>query len=142
MTHDLGLVAAIVCMLWAMTAVRADEPADQVPQAVARSLPFLDKEGTAWMTARKCIACHHVPYLIWTHQEATARGFTIDRQKLQAWTDWSLAFYAPELPWFKLAAIALLRSREVPPDDQGATVEVSTGEPRNLCRSIAEQGTV
>src|SRR5690349_13997693 len=80
-------------------ALRAER---QITQAVERSLPFLEKEGTAWMKQRKCIACHHVPYLLWAHNEAAARGFAIDRTKLRSWNDWSLAFYPEESSWFKL----------------------------------------
>jgi hypothetical protein len=74
----------------------------QIRQAVERSLPFLEKEGMAWRTKWNCIACHHVPYLLWAYNEAAARGFVIDRDKLREWNDWSLAFYPSESSWYKL----------------------------------------
>ena len=65
----------------------------QVRNAVVRSLPFLEKEGVAWMDKRKCIACHHGPFLLWSHNEARRRGFAVDRKKLDAWTRRALGFY-------------------------------------------------
>lgn len=67
--------------------------AAQVRTAVVRSLPFLEKEGVAWMDNRKCIACHHAPFLLWSHNEARRRGFAVDAQKLDAWTARALDFY-------------------------------------------------
>src|SRR5207237_1376408 len=67
--------------------------AAQVRKAVARSLPFLEKEGLAWMAQRKCIACHHGPFLLWSHNEARRRGFAVDAKKVAAWTDQALALY-------------------------------------------------
>ena len=63
--------------------ITADEGA--VREAVGRSLPFLEKAGVAWMEERSCMSCHHVPFLIWTHHAAQAKGFNVDPQKL---TDW------------------------------------------------------
>lgn len=116
------LAAAIVLTLTTLGNVRGAEPSPkafptqrQVRQAVERSLPFLEKEGTAWMKERKCIACHHVPYLLWTHNEAGARRFAIDRKNLQRWTDWSLTFYPADLPWFKLSERDLRALKESVP---------------------------
>lgn len=61
-------------------------------RAVESSLPFLEKGGVAWMTQRKCSSCHHVPFLVWTHREALARGFAVDAPKLDAWTRWTLEY--------------------------------------------------
>lgn len=61
---------------------------DQVIAAVTRSLPFLEQGGVNWMDERGCMSCHHVPYLLWTHRAAQAKGIKIDSQKLAAWDDW------------------------------------------------------
>src|ERR1051325_5114953 len=75
-----------------IAAVRADDPAQVndtvVRDAVSRSLPFLEKEGVAWMKDRRCMSCHHVPLLLWSHRSAQAQGFTVDSQKLAEWDDW------------------------------------------------------
>jgi hypothetical protein len=87
----------------------------QIRQAVERSLPFLEKEGMAWRKQWNCIACHHIPYLLWAHNEAAARGFVIDRKKLREWNDWSLAFYPGESSWFKLGEKELrILKRSIP----------------------------
>lgn len=59
-----------------------------VRDAVSRSLPFLEKVGVAWMKDRRCMSCHHVPLLLWSHRSAQAQGFTVDAQKLAEWDDW------------------------------------------------------
>lgn len=64
--------------------VHADDPAPvndiAVRDAVSRSLPFLEKEGVAWMKDLRCMSCHHVPLLVWSHRSAQAQGFTVDTQ--------------------------------------------------------------
>src|SRR5436190_1930083 len=60
-----------------------------VRTAVSRSLPYLEKEGVAWMQNRGCLSCHHVPFLLWSHRAAQAKGIPLDADKLRAWTDWS-----------------------------------------------------
>lgn len=65
----------------------------QVRQAIDRSLPYLEKDGVAWWNQRRCNGCHHGPFLVWTHREARARGFAVDRQKLDDWTEQALHFY-------------------------------------------------
>jgi hypothetical protein len=89
---------------------RADPaaPADQrVRGAVERSLPYLEKVGVAWMRERECSSCHNVTFLIWSHNEAAACGFDIDRKKLAEWTKWSLADALSDRFWFKLRPRAL-----------------------------------
>src|SRR5205085_461549 len=88
---------------------RADgpTPAADVRKAVERSLPYLEKEGVAWMEKYNCLSCHHVPFLLWSHNEARARGFPIDRGKLARWTDWSLDRSLSQRGLFKLTEKAL-----------------------------------
>ena len=71
----------------------ADVPAQvshaAVREAVSRSLPFLEKEGVAWMNDRGCMSCHHVPFLLWSHRAAQAHGLAVDAKKLAEWDEWS-----------------------------------------------------
>src|SRR3979411_115297 len=80
------ILATLFCLGSISAAVRADDPAPvddaAVRDAVSRSLPFLEKEGVAWMKDRHCMSCHHVPLLLWSHRSAQAQGFTVDSQKL------------------------------------------------------------
>jgi squalene-hopene/tetraprenyl-beta-curcumene cyclase len=72
---------------WADDSAQVDDAA--VRAAVARTLPYLEKEGVAWMNVRGCMSCHHVPLLLWSHRSAQARGFTVDSQKLAEWDEWT-----------------------------------------------------
>src|SRR5215475_13612539 len=74
-------------MVWADDPVQVSDTA--VRDAVSRSLPFLEKEGVAWMARHRCMSCHHVPYLLWSHRAAQAQGFTVDSQKLAEWDQWT-----------------------------------------------------
>lgn len=70
-------------------ALHADEPSDAaVREAVARSLPFLEKGGVDWMEERGCMSCHHVPFLVWSHRAALDRGLAVDAKKLAEWDEW------------------------------------------------------
>src|SRR5215471_13195051 len=83
----------LFCLCSMIAAVRADDPAQvndtAVRDAVSRSLPFLEKEGVAWMEDHRCMSCHHVPFLLWSHRSAQAQGFTVDSQKLAVWDEWT-----------------------------------------------------
>src|SRR5215467_2216811 len=83
----------LFCLSSVLATVRADDPAQvndaAVRDAVSRSLPFLEKEGVAWMKDRHCMSCHHVPLLLWSHRSAQAQGFTVDSQKLAEWDEWT-----------------------------------------------------
>jgi squalene-hopene/tetraprenyl-beta-curcumene cyclase len=73
--------------------VRAAEerPAEnEVRHSIERGMAFVERGGVAWMNERGCASCHHVPFLLWTHNEAKDRGFAVDTQKLENWTNWTL----------------------------------------------------
>lgn len=82
-------------------------------KAVERGLPFLEKEGVAWMKEKGCASCHHVPFLLWSHNEARTRGVAVDDKKLADWTDWSWQFSQTRRAWFKLTKESLNKG----PDD-------------------------
>ena len=83
----------LFCLGSVIAAVQADDLAPvsdcAVRDAVSRSLPFLEKEGVAWMKVHGCMSCHHVPFLLWSHRSAQAQGFTVDSQKLAEWDEWT-----------------------------------------------------
>src|SRR5262245_50895759 len=78
-----------------------------VRAAVERSLPFIERSGTAWMQERNCNYCHAVTFLVWSHNAALARGLKIDRKKLAEWVNWSLADSLKEKYWFRLRPRAM-----------------------------------
>jgi len=59
-------------------------------EVVKRSLPFLEKEGVAWMEDRGCVSCHQVPSMLWSLNGAARAGFEVDHGKLAKWWEWSL----------------------------------------------------
>src|SRR6202047_4815112 len=65
----------------------ADEPTSiprattqQVHQTVDRAIKYLQSESAAWLNARKCAACHHVPMPLWALSEAERQGYVIDKK--------------------------------------------------------------
>jgi hypothetical protein len=52
----------------------------QVHQTVERAVKYLRTESAAWLSTRKCAACHHVPMPLWALGEAERQGYAIDRQ--------------------------------------------------------------
>jgi Squalene-hopene cyclase C-terminal domain/Prenyltransferase and squalene oxidase repeat len=53
-----------------------------VHQTVERAVRYLQTESAAWLNARKCAACHHVPMPLWALSEAERQGYAIDRKFL------------------------------------------------------------
>ncbi len=61
---------------------------DQVRQTIRRSVPFLEKEGAAWIKGRKCMSCHQVPSMIWGLNQARRHGVAVDAAQLETATQW------------------------------------------------------
>jgi hypothetical protein len=138
---------AVVGTLATWGAGSAAEPNDVLErplrQAVARSLPFLEQEGTAWMKQRKCIACHHVPYLLWAHRAAASHGFPVAPRKLREWDAWALAFYPEETSWFKLDEQKLRILKRSLPAAVAARLQTLVGRGfSNRAAFLAELATV
>ena len=79
--------------LWIATPVRAEVPAtspaaippaitEQIQQTVERAIGYLQTESAAWLTTRKCAACHHGPLPLWALSEAESQGYSIDKKFL------------------------------------------------------------
>lgn len=81
-------------------------------EAVARSLPYLEKEGTAWIRQHDCQSCHHVPFLLWSHEEARAKGVEVDAKKLAGWIDWSRSESVKQRVKLKMPAASLEALKE------------------------------
>src|SRR5262245_32558547 len=109
-----AIVAAV--MIFDASAASLGPTSQNVRGAVQRSLPYIEKVAAAWMQDRKCNSCHNVTFLVWTHNEAAARGLDIDRTKLTQWTKWSLADSLSDRHWFKLRpkAMASLKADAFP----------------------------
>src|SRR6516225_3636014 len=53
--------------------------APQVHQTVDRAVEYLQTESAAWLSTRRCAACHHVPMPLWALGEAERQGYAIDK---------------------------------------------------------------
>lgn len=73
----------------AVADVKAAGNAD-VRAAIAKSLPFIEKGGNAWIEEHGCVTCHRVSMMTWSMSEAARHGFKLDQEKLDSTIDWSL----------------------------------------------------
>ncbi len=89
------------------------EPAPAVRTAVERALPFLEREGVKWHEDKNCLACHHIPFMAWTHVEAGRRGLPVDQAKLKEWLGWCEAWAEPKGGDDVLAQLLVYLPREV-----------------------------
>jgi squalene-hopene/tetraprenyl-beta-curcumene cyclase len=62
----------------------------QARETAERAIPYIAKDGTKWITERKCLSCHYSGYMLWSFRDASQRGFKIDQEKLVETTKWSL----------------------------------------------------
>jgi Squalene-hopene cyclase C-terminal domain len=88
------LTAALLSVTALPAAALAETPVSaptDVREAVNRSLPFLEKEGVAWMRVRKCASCHQVPWMLWSMNQAHRRGFAVDADLLAARNEWAMS---------------------------------------------------
>ncbi len=101
------VISILVCLLCLSPAraLASDDPpqASDVRKAIERSLPFIEKEGVAWKEKRKCSSCHHVPFMIWSHNDARAKGIAVDAGKLDSWEDWALGQSLSARAFYKLS---------------------------------------
>lgn len=54
----------------------------QVQRTVDLAIGYIQTESAAWLSSRKCAACHHAPMPIWALSEAQRQGYTIDKKFL------------------------------------------------------------
>src|SRR5581483_2506675 len=88
MTCTSRLVCALLGLPLSQQAL-AGEPASiphasaaQAHQAVDRAIKYLQTESAAWLSTRKCAACHHAPLPLWAMGEAERQGYAIDKKYL------------------------------------------------------------
>jgi hypothetical protein len=111
----------------------ASAPAVSAHRAVERGLQFLKTEAFQWKATRSCAACHHADTMIWTFNEARARGYSVDEAALKEITRWafgdmktnSLTEQAPPRNVINLGWVYVLLSMEtaVPLTDKPAGTE-------------------
>ena len=81
--ENLVLFTLLTSMLFVSTGASANDDfnATDIRKAIEKSLPYLEKDGIAWMEGRipiqngsACVSCHQVPFGIWSQNEAKSRG--------------------------------------------------------------------
>lgn len=80
-------LAALLLGLCLSLPAPAAEPAaiaaattQQIHQTIDRAIGYLQTESAAWLSTRKCAACHHAPMPLWALGEAERQGYTIDKK--------------------------------------------------------------
>ena len=63
----------------------------QARQTAERAIPYIEKDGTAWIKDRKCLSCHYSGYMLWSLREAGQHGFAIDKASSPNSTSWDSA---------------------------------------------------
>ena len=100
-------IAALLCPLGIDSVARADDkgsgpPTADIRQSIERGLPYLEKEGNAWISDRKCLSCHVVSFMLWSLNEAKAHDIKLDVKKFDDSTRWSLDYSLNARQWYKL----------------------------------------
>lgn len=67
----------------------ADGPTDdQIHEAVQRSIPYIQDQGTWWIEEKECVSCHRVNSMVWSLSVARRNGFEVS-EKLDEWQTWA-----------------------------------------------------
>jgi hypothetical protein len=91
-------------------------------QTVERAIGYLQTESAAWLSTRKCAACHHVPMALWALAEADRRGYAIDKKFLSDTAESTLGSLD------KMMASGLVPNPANPPDTRPMASGVNMGQ--------------
>jgi hypothetical protein len=83
----LFMSAAVLLGLYLSPVALAGEPAPipasapgRVQRTVEHAIGYLQTESTAWLSQRRCAACHHVPMPLWALGEADRQGYPTNKK--------------------------------------------------------------
>jgi len=93
----------------------------RVQQTVERAIGYLQTESAAWLSQRKCAACHHAAMPLWSLSEAGRQGYAIDRKFVAETTEAILGSRE------KMMASKILSNPADPPDPRPIARGVNTG---------------
>jgi squalene-hopene/tetraprenyl-beta-curcumene cyclase len=82
--------ALAIALSFTATSRGEESAAAQVKATVAKSLPFIEREGVAWMEGKKCLSCHHTSFVVWSLNRSAAGGLAVDSAKLTEWQEWAV----------------------------------------------------
>jgi hypothetical protein len=113
-------VLTLLTCLFASAAALGAEPqspsAADVQKAAERSLPFLEREGLAWINGRGCMSCHTFTFTLWSHLEARRKSLAVDDAKLTQWVEMAKAETRRRKDAWKLTEPALTAMKSLPAD--------------------------
>jgi hypothetical protein len=72
---------------------RSGSGTNALREHIERSLSFLEKGAVEWVQTKKCVTCHHVPMMLWTHYEARRQGFHVNDAAVQELESQAIAQY-------------------------------------------------
>ena len=78
------IAGLLVCLVLNSGSSIADDRADQIRQAVQKTIPWLEKGAAGSSAHNKCFTCHNHGVPIMALSLAKARGFTVNEENLQA----------------------------------------------------------
>jgi hypothetical protein len=86
------LLLSVTSMHQAAFATEAVENAEEIRATIARSMPFIEKNGAEWIANKGCLSCHHTAFAVWSLSAAKQKGVRVDEAKLDEWrgliADW------------------------------------------------------
>jgi hypothetical protein len=104
----------------------------QVQQTVDRAIGYIQAESAAWMSTRKCAACHHAAMPLWALGAAERQGYTIDKKFVKETAEATLGSLQ------KMMAAGLFDDPTRPPDPRplGKAVKISAAFMAVAARSL------
>ncbi|MFN0198177.1 MAG: prenyltransferase/squalene oxidase repeat-containing protein, partial [Planctomycetaceae bacterium] len=85
------LVLLTALLFGADEAAAPEVTVDAVHAAADKGITYMIGESRKWVEQKKCASCHHVPFTIWTLNEAKYRGHAIDEAALTEMIEYTLA---------------------------------------------------
>lgn len=89
MTGPFRTLSLLPVVLLALTGSARATDISAIRESVSRALPFIVREGNAWIEERNCMSCHRISFMTWSLTAAADAGFDVDRQKLEDLRRWS-----------------------------------------------------
>src|SRR2546423_7047686 len=89
MSHTSRFAIFLLALCLPRLALAESPPAtpQKIHQTIDRAIGYLQTESAAWLSTRKCAACHHAPLALWALGEADRQGYAIDKKYLADTTE-------------------------------------------------------
>jgi hypothetical protein len=70
-------VAFVLIMFGGATAAEQVKADRDIRDVIARSVPFIERNGAEWIANKKCLPCHQTTFMLWSLDLATREGIPI-----------------------------------------------------------------